>query len=75
MKIHFIPKVVRCNELPQWVIESDTACYHPFSNTIYIKNNKGIATLFHEYAHWFFHLIHFNVGHKILDYIWDRIKK
>lgn len=62
-----LPRVIHCKELPQWVIESNTACYHPYSNTIYIRNDKGKLTLIHEYLHWFFCIIHFDIGHKLID--------
>lgn len=50
MKIKFV------KELPQWIISSDVAAYHPHSKTIWIRNNLGWATigvLFHELQHWF----------------------
>lgn len=66
MKI--FPKIIRCEELPQWITSSDTAAFHPASNTIYIRIDRGgLKSLLHEYCHWFFHLIHFDLGHKIID--------
>ena len=53
MKINFV------NELPQWIISSDVAAYHPYSKTIWIKNDLGLRTitiLFHELKHWFIHI-------------------
>ena len=52
MKIKFV------NEIPQWIISSDIAAYHPASKTIWIRNNLGwktIPTLLHELTHWFIH--------------------
>ena len=52
MKIKFV------NEIPQWIISSDVAAYHPASKTIWIRNNLGwktIPTLLHELTHWFIH--------------------
>jgi len=62
------PSVVRCDELPQWIISSDRAAYHPFANTIYIRNDLGMTTLVHEYCHWLFHKLGFPFGHKLLDW-------
>jgi len=47
-----LPAVRWCDELPQWIISSNRACYHPFSNTIYIRKGLGLKTLLHEYIHW-----------------------
>ncbi len=52
MKLKFV------NEIPQWIISSDVAAYHPASKTIWIRNNLGwktIPTLLHELTHWFIH--------------------
>jgi len=53
MKIKFI------NELPQFIISSDIAAYHPHSKTIWIKNDlrllRTISVLIHEISHWFIH--------------------
>ena len=48
MKIRFV------KEIPQWIIESDKAAYHPSSNTIYLTKWRH---LFHELLHW--------LGHKL----------
>lgn len=50
--------------IPQWIISSDKAAYHPWSNTIYLTKWKY---LFHELGHWFFYKIKFKYGHKLLD--------
>lgn len=52
MKIKFV------NEIPQWIISSDIAAYHPATKTIWIRNNLGwktIPALIHELTHWFIH--------------------
>ena len=67
--MNFFPTVIRCKELPQWIISSDTAAYHSYSNTIYIREDRGLLSLVHEYLHWLFHLTHINLGHKIIDKI------
>lgn len=54
--MNWIFKIRFLNELPQWIISSDIAAYHPYSKTIYIRNNLGwktIPTLLHEISHWF----------------------
>ncbi len=51
-------KIKFVNELPQWIISSNIAAYHPFSRTIWIRNNLGwktIPILIHEVTHWFIH--------------------
>lgn len=43
-------KIIFIDELPQWITSSDTAAYHPFSKTIWIKRGLGfhvIPVLFH----------------------------
>jgi len=50
MKINFVEKI------PQWIISSDIAAYHPKSRTIWIRNDLGwrtIPVLYHELQHWF----------------------
>lgn len=50
MKINFV------KEIPQWIISSNIAAYHPKEKTIWIRNDLGWSTilvLFHELQHWF----------------------
>lgn len=50
LKINFV------DEIPQWIISSDIAAYHPSERTIWIRNDLGlrtIPTLFHELKHYF----------------------
>jgi hypothetical protein len=66
MKIKFV------NKIPQWIFSSDVAAYHPFTKTIYIRNNLGrrvIPVLLHELCHWFIHIFLGNNGklHNIID--------
>jgi hypothetical protein len=52
MKIKFV------KEIPQWITSSDIAAYHPWTKTIWIRNNLGwktIPILLHELSHWFIH--------------------
>lgn len=52
-------KIKFVNEIPQWIINSNIAAYHPFSKTIWIRNNLGLRTipvLIHEITHWFIHV-------------------
>ena len=49
-------KIIFIDELPQWITSSDTAAYHPFSKTIWIKRGLGfnvIPVLFHQMLHFF----------------------
>jgi hypothetical protein len=53
LKINFV------DEIPQWIISSDIAAYHPYTKTIWIRNDlkmKTISVLFHELTHWFIHM-------------------
>ena len=55
----FFPSIKFVKEIPQWIISSDIAAYHPYSKTIWIRNNLGwrtIPILFHELQHWFIHV-------------------
>ena len=51
------PKVKFVDEIPQWIISSDIAAYHPYTKTIWIRNKLGwgktILILLHELTHWF----------------------
>jgi len=54
------PKVKFVDEIPQWIISSDIAAYHPYTKTIWIRNKLGwgktILILLHELTHWFIHV-------------------
>jgi hypothetical protein len=65
----FLPKIIKCKELPQWIIESDRAAYHPASNTIYIRDDQSVLVLFHEFLHFFFHVLGFKFKSKIQKFI------
>ena len=47
-------RIVRCSELPQWIISSDRAAYHPFTRTIYITKWRYLP---HELRHYFIHAL------------------
>jgi len=47
-------KIKLVDDLPQWVISSNTACYHPFSNTIWCRRDKWWL-IGHELVHWISH--------------------
>jgi len=36
-KMFNLPKIIFIKEIPQWIISSDIAAYHPSSKTIYKK--------------------------------------
>ena len=53
------PSIKFVKEIPQWIISSYVAAYHPYSKTIWIRSNLGlktIPTLIHELTHWFIHV-------------------
>jgi len=73
----FLPKIIKCKELPQWIIESDRAAYHPTSNTIYIREDQSFWVLCHEFLHFFFHKLGFTFNSKIqklIDKFWFKYK-
>ena len=46
-------------ELPQYIISSDIAAYHPKSKTIFIRKGLGfrlVPVLLHEITHWIIHV-------------------
>lgn len=51
------PIIKFVDEIPQWIISSDIAAYHPYTKTIWIRNKLGwgktILILLHELTHWF----------------------
>ena len=55
----FFPVIKFVDEIPQWIISSDIAAYHPCTKTTWIRNNLGsktISILLHELTHWFIHV-------------------
>ena len=54
------PRVRFVGELPQWIIESDKAAYHPYSNTIWLQTGRGrwlvLCSLF-KLGHWIGHTL------------------
>ena len=56
MMVNWIFKIKFVNEIPQWIISSSIAAYHPKTKTIWIRNDLGwktIPILLHELTHWF----------------------
>jgi len=47
-----LPAVIYHEELPDWIISSLTAAYHPYGNVIHIRKDQGTLVLIHEYLHW-----------------------
>lgn len=45
-------KIKIVNEIPQWIISTDKAAYHPYSNTIYLRKDRWWKDILHELAHW-----------------------
>ena len=64
-----LPAVIKHDELPQWIMSSETACYHPITNIIHIRKDQGLWVLIHEYLHWFAHAVGGEncIIHKIID--------
>jgi hypothetical protein len=57
-------KIVKVKELPQWIISSDKAAYHPYSKTIYLTAWKYLP---HELIHYFADITKLKFIHKIID--------
>jgi len=60
-----LPHIVFCDVLPQWIVSSYKAAYHPNSNTIYTTKRRY---LFHEYLHWFACRMKADWMHRIIDW-------
>ena len=69
MKIKFV------KELPQWIISSNKAAYHPHSFTIWISTNRSyyeiVKCLIHELGH---HLIEITTNSKTIHLLYDKSK-
>ncbi len=67
-----IPSVRLLNEIPQWIIASDKAAYHPWSRTIYLRKPFRICNFIHELGH---HIVEIITGkeryHKLYDAIFS----
>ena len=69
------PDIIICDELPQWIISSDRACYHPFSNTIYLRKDCKYL-LFHELGHYIIEVLtHSKKLHICYDKFSSKIRK
>lgn len=79
MKTKIIPNlIIHKYELPQWILSSDIAAYHPFTSTIHLRRNRGIkiiADFFHELCHHIFELFNLKKYHIIFDRMYDKIRR
>lgn len=57
-------KIKKVKEIPQWIISSDKAAYHPHTNTIYITKLRYLP---HELIHWLACKLNCDYLHKIID--------
>jgi len=58
-------KIIKVKTLPQWIISSDKAAYHPYTKTIYLTKWRYLP---HELCHWLIDVLKLSkVLHKILD--------
>ena len=65
-------KIVK--ELPQWIISSDLAAYHPYSDTIYLRKDKKYLLL-HELGHYIIEKLTKNRNiHNKYDNLYSKIK-
>lgn len=70
--MRIVPRILVVEELPQWVISSDTAAYHPRTRTIYLRADQGLGAFVHELGH---HLIHLLGGRKRIQNGYDKISE
>jgi len=66
-------KVRICDELPQWILETDKAAYNPLRKTIYIRRDLrfNISIWIHELGHYFIDICTF--GNHKAQMLWERI--
>lgn len=58
-------KIKLHNELPQWIISSDIAAYHPFTKTIHIRKKLGIRKTISVLIHELLHFLIEEIGQKM----------
>ena len=69
-----IPKVQVVEEIPQWIVSSDTAAYVPRTQTIYLREDQGAVALVHELGHHLIHLFHGKWKLQTMyDKLWSRV--
>lgn len=49
------PKIRFVDEIPQWIMSSDTAAYSPKMNQIWVRRDRWWMII-HELIHWVAHL-------------------
>jgi hypothetical protein len=61
-------RIAICRSLPQWIISSSRAAYHPHTETIYLRWDC-LWALPHELCHWIIHKLLGNRQklHNLLD--------
>ncbi len=58
-------KLKICKELPQWILSSDKAAYHPYSATIYLRRDC-LWAIFHELGHHFREVLNIKQPHRAI---------
>jgi hypothetical protein len=70
-----IPSIVIMSELPQWIVSSDRAAYHPATSTIYMTD-RNLSVLLHELGHHALALLGFRFQREVharYDALWRRV--
>ena len=69
--MRILPTIIkRKGRLPQEILSSAIAAYKPSTKEIWLSSDVTLKNLFHELLHWLFDLIHFKIGHWLLDGRW-----
>jgi hypothetical protein len=63
------PMIFFVDEIPDWILSSNTAAYHPRTNKIWIRKDRPWLIM-HELTHWVAHKIWGNGSsiHKWIDH-------
>jgi hypothetical protein len=65
-KTMIFPRVILCDSLPQDILSSDKAAYHPATNTIYLRVDQWFR-LPHELLHWLACVLKWRAVHHWID--------
>ena len=70
LRLPWRPRILRVEELPQWITESDIACYDAATHTIWLSARATKGDFLHEWGH---HIIEIVTGYAPFHRIYDKI--